>query len=88
MIRAMPDPDDPGSLHTDWLPSGPALLYIPSDPGGLVTESLLPTAFRVDTHRITGGGPLSDDGARRERMLLRALLSQALWLLGPEEDEG
>jgi hypothetical protein len=65
------------------LPSGPALLYVHSGSalGG-------PWRTRVDAGRITEGGPLSEEDARRERMLLRALLNQALWLLGPEENEG
>lgn len=72
---------------TDYLsfPDGPALLYVPSPGTGLRTDDA--TAWRVDASRITEGGVLSADDARRERMLLRALLNQALYLLGPEEGE-
>lgn len=61
--------------------TGPALVYVPSQtmPGDDV--------FWVDRALITEGGPLSANDARRERMLLRALLNHALYLLGPEEGE-
>lgn len=81
-----PFPD--GTEGQPYFPDGPALLYVmshgvsllrPDEPGR--------TAFRVDAARITEGGSLSADDARRERMLLRALLNHALFLLGPEEGE-
>jgi hypothetical protein len=64
------------------LPPGPALMYVHSDsaPGG-------PVITQVDDVRIAEGGPMDEADARRERMILRALLNQALWLLGPEEGE-
>lgn len=86
MPSEVPFPD--GTENVPYFPDGPALLYVmshgvsplrPDEPGT--------TAFRVDAARITEGGTLSADDARRERMLLRALLNQALYLLGPEENE-
>ena len=74
---------------TDF-PDGPALLYVmsPDSHAGIhPNNDPRPVAFRADLSRITEGGPLSESDARRERMLLRALLNQALYLLGPEEGE-
>lgn len=71
-------------------PGGPALLYVMSPDGRTGVhpdDDPRPVAFRADLSRITEGGPLSESDARRERMLLRALLNQALYLLGPEEGE-
>jgi len=76
-------PPPPGPVF----PPGPALIYVPSDPDALLGDRDT-TALRIDTGRPTAGGLWSEETARRERMLLRALLNQALWLLGPEEDEG
>lgn len=75
-------PPPPGPVF----PPGPALIYVPSVPDALFGDRDM--ALRVDTGRLTAGGPWSEETTRRERMLLRALLNQALWLLGPEEDEG
>jgi hypothetical protein len=77
-------PEDTG------FPDGPALLYVMSSnshTGIHPNNDPRPVAFRADLSRITEGGVLSADDARRERMLLRALLNQALYLLGPEEGE-
>ena len=76
-------PEDTG------FPDGPALLYVMSSNShtGIHPDDPRPVAFRADLSRITEGGPLSESDARRERMLLRALLNQALYLLGPEEGE-
>lgn len=72
-----------------YYPDGPALLYVFSNGTGLLgVPDERRTVLRVDSGQIPEGGPLSVEDARRERMLLRALLNQALWLLGPEEGEG
>lgn len=63
-------------------PPGPALLYVHS-----VSPFDVPCLTRVDLGTLQEGGPLSPSDARRERMILRALLNQALYLLGPEEGE-
>lgn len=84
-LSSIPDPDPRFPF-----PLGPALLYVPS-PGtgiGLSLPDDVPAVWRVDAGTIAGGGTLDHDEARRERMILRALLNQALYLLGPEEDEG
>lgn len=73
--------------YPSW-PTGPALLYVTSGGTALLPLNSTQTAYRVDSSRITEGGTLSADDARRERMLLRALLNHALFLLGPEEGEG
>lgn len=83
----MESSDAPGRGTGSVYPPGPALLYVPS-PGADVLAfpgDIRPSAWRVDTGRITEGGPVSTDDARRERMILRALLNQALYLLGTEE---
>lgn len=83
---------DDAEPATIW-PPGPALLYIPSagtHPLRLPGDGDAPAMIRVDTGRppIREGGPWSEEDARRERKLLRALLNQALWLLEDEENEG
>lgn len=86
MVSEHPFPDD-----TDFtgpaFPPGPALLYVHAPDTGGILPGPGTVVTRVDTGRILEGGPLSADDARRERMLLRALLNHALFLLGPEEGE-
>ena len=65
------------------MPPGPALLYVPSCEEMDVTRSVC----RVDMDVPRGGGPMSEEQARRERALLRALLVHALWILD-QEDSG
>lgn len=86
MPSEVPFPD--GTEEQPVYPDGPALLYVPS-PGTSVVRAdyFRGVAFRVDSSRIAEGGILSEADARRERMLLRALLNHALFLLGPEEGE-
>lgn len=79
----MTSPDQDHELNP--FPAGPALLYVHSEPR-LFGEAR--TVTRVDLGTPVEGGPLSEADARRERKILRALLNQALWLLGDEENEG
>lgn len=81
-----PFPDD-ADFTGPVFPPGPALLYVHAPGTGLVLPDPGPAVTRIDTGRILEGGTLSADDARRERMLLRALLNHALYLLGPEEGE-
>lgn len=86
MPSEVPFPD--GTEEQPFYPDGPALLYVPSPGTSPVrADYSRDVAFRVDSHLITEGGVMSANDARRERMLLRALLNQALYLLGPEEGE-
>lgn len=86
MVSEHPFPDDTDFTGPPF-PSGPALLYVPTPGTGMVFPAPGQVVARVDTGRITEGGSLSADDARRERMVLRALLNHALYLLGPEEGE-
>lgn len=72
----------------EHFPTGPALLYVTQpDQSGLITEdpSFL---IQVDRFTIKEGGPLSADGAYRERAILRALLVHALHLVDAEDADG
>jgi len=66
-------------------PDGPALIYVPTkDELGIGTT----IAFRVDRGvPLQAGGSLSDGDARRERAILRALLTHALHLVDQADSE-
>ena len=67
----------------EHFPPGPALLYIPTITDRLFKEGGT-SLYRVDNGTIMEGGVLSEDEARRERAVLRALLRHALTLVGED----